>query len=347
MKIVLTDIEESHLETLSKKVRERWQYVRVRSILLSHRGWSGLQIGEILGIDESTVYEYQHRYVELGLDSYLERDYKGYLGQLDSHQISILREELKGRLYQSSQEVLDFIRNTFSIEYSESGATSLLHRIGFSYKKTKQVPCEANREKQEAFVELIEEKLAAQEAENSVIYFTDGVHPSHNTRSTYGWIETGKEFELQTVSGRDRININGAINPQNPTEIHTVIDETVNAQSTIKLFEKILEANPNKDKIYVFSDNAAYYRSKILKEWELNNPKIVHLFLPPYSPNLNPIERLWKFMRNKTIDTIFYRTKELFRAGIDSFFKNTAQFQDQLQSLITLNFHLFGLDFNL
>lgn len=347
MEIKLSPSELSDLELLSKKTQERWAYIRIRVIILSDKGWSGLMISESLGIDEGSVYAYQKSYASVGLGDYLKRGYSGFIGGLSYTQISTLRLELRGRLYRSSAEVGDFIFSSFGVKYTPNGVSSLLHRINFSYKKTKQVPCEANKNKQEAFIEDLSEKLAKQTAENSAIYFTDGVHPSHNTRSTYGWIETGKEFELQTLSGRDRININGAINAQNPTEIHTVIEETVNAQSTITLFEKILAANPHKDKVYIISDNAKYYRSKILQEWVENHPKIVHIFLPPYSPNLNPIERLWKFLRQKTIDVIFYRTKELFRAGIVSFFQNTALYEKELRSLITLNFHVFDLKFNL
>ena len=289
MEIQLSASELSELELLSKKTQERWVYIRLRVIILSHKGWSGLMISEILGIDEGSVYSYQKSYTSLGLADYLKRGYIGFIGRLDYTQLSKVRKELKSRLYRSSSEVGAYIFSSFGVKYTANGVSSLLHRINFSYKKTKQVPCEANKAKQEAFIEDLSEKLGKQEAENSVIYFTDGVHPSHNTRSTYGWIETGTEFELETLSGRDRININGAINAQNPTEIHTVIDESVNAQSTISLFEKILAANPHNDKIYIISDNAKYYRSKILKEWVENNPKIVHIFLPPYSQTSIPL----------------------------------------------------------
>ena len=74
--------------------------------------------------------------------------------------------------------------------------------------------------------------------------------------------------------------------------------------------------------------------------WIENTP-VKPIFLPPYSPNLNLIERLWKFMRKKIINTKFYRTKEEFRQAILKFFENINQYKDELSSLMTLNFHVF------
>ena len=77
----------------------------------------------------------------------------------------------------------------------------------------------------------------------------------------------------------------------------------------------------------------------------VENTLIVQVFLPPYSPNINLIERLWKFMRKKAIDPIFYRTKEKFRLGILSFFENIAQYETELKSLLTLNFRTIDSQF--
>ena len=179
---------------------------------------------------------------------------------------------------------------------------------------------------------------------NSVIYFTDGVHPTHNTRSLNGWIEKGKEHEIPTVSGRNRVNINGAVNAKKVTDVIIEVSETINAESTKRLYQKIIDANPKKTTIYVIADNARYYKNKELNKWIENTP-IIQVFLPPYSPNLNLIERLWKFMRKKAIDPIFYRTKVEFKEGILKFFKNIAQYETELKSLLTLNFHVINSQF--
>ena len=124
------------------------------------------------------------------------------------------------------------------------------------------------------------------------------VHPTHNTRSTYAWIEKGTKRQHATVSGRDRININALLRAKVPTDVITLGCDTINAQTTRQLYEKLLKANPKAKKIHLISDNARYYRNKGLMEW-LKTTIIEPIFLPPYSPNLNIIERLWKFLRKK------------------------------------------------
>ena len=122
------------------------------------------------------------------------------------------------------------------------------------------------------------------------------------------------------------MNINGRVNAGDVTDVITVDSERINAQSTKDLYQLALEKNPKAKKVIIISDNAKYYKNNELKEW-LKGTIITQIFLPPYSPNLNLIERLWRFLRKKVIDTEFYRTKELFREAINKFFKtlkNTA-----------------------
>ncbi|NJK83667.1 MAG: IS630 family transposase [Saprospiraceae bacterium] len=342
MSITINTDEKLALKKLQKQVQERWLYVRITSILMLSEGFSVFQISNILGIDDNSVYRYQKAYNELDLTVFLSRDYQGYFGKLDSVQLGKLCAELNSKLYTSTQEVCLYVQKTFGVKYSCQGMCHLLERLGFSYKKTKSVPCKADKSKQEAFLEQLAVLLAE---EDTVVYYTDGVHPTHNTRSLNGWILKGEEREIPTVSGRDRVNINGAVNARKPCEVFIEEGKTIDAQNTKALYEQLIQANPTAKKIYVIADNARYNRNKVLQEW-LENTKIVQVFLPPYSPNLNLIERLWKFTRKKIIDPIFYRTKEEFRTAILSFFKNIDQFEQELETLMTLNFRTIHSQFN-
>jgi len=86
----------------------------------------------------------------------------------------------------------------------------------------------------------------------------------------------------------------------------------------------------------VVCDTARYYQNKELRAW-LADKALVQVFLPPYSPNLNRIERLWKYLRQKIINTTFYRTKGEFRAAVQRFFTRLPEFGQDLASLLTRN----------
>jgi transposase len=179
----------------------------------------------------------------------------------------------------------------------------------------------------------IEQKLP----ENEVILFGDGVHPHHNTESTYAWIEKGKEKEILSNTGRVRVNINGAINPADPTDVIHHKSDTIDAASTIVWLSLIENHYPNKKIIHLYVDNARYYRSKDVSKY-LENSKIKIHFLPPYSPNLNPIERLWKFLKKEIIKSDYTPDPEVFKKRIDDFFNEIQAYKEQLNSLINTNF---------
>ena len=79
-------------------------------------------------------------------------------------------------------------------------------------------------------------------------------------------------------------------------------DDTINAESTIKLFEQIQRAYPEAIQITIICDNARYYLSKLVRVY-LEDSNIALMFLPPYVPNLNLIERYWKYFKKTSFMT--------------------------------------------
>lgn len=334
----LTDQDRELLRAVQKNERQKKNYVKVTVLLGLDKGKSPEELGDLLGITVSGVYRYVSYFKEKGIDNFLENAYLGYWGKLDSFQLAALAAELRTHFYRDSETIADWIAKEFGVFYTAEGLVPLLHRLGYVYKKTKQVPCEANLEQQSAFLAKVEDLLVNLPAEEAVFY-ADAVHPQHNTRSTYGWIAKGTEREILSVSGRKRMNINGVVNAKAPTEVLIVAAASVNAQSTWELYQKLEAAYPQKDKIYVICDNARYYKNKEL-QGKLLHSRIEQIFLPPYSPNLNLIERLWKFMRKKVIDNNFTRTFEDFKQKIHAFFQNIAQYKKELETLLIPHFHL-------
>ena len=339
MEFTLADSERQLLRQAQRACRGKAGYVPVTVLLLLDKGRPVPAIAEDLGLDQATVYRYVHTYREQGLVGYLRAEQPGYWGLLTSAQLAGLCRQLDQTLYFDCRAIAAWLADTYRVSYSISGLTDLLHQLGYAYKLTTAVPCEADAARQTAFVaEQLTPLLAAAEAGEAVVYFADAVHPTHNTRPSYVWTQKGKERPLLTVSGRHRVNLNAALNGHCPTRVH--LDETacVNAQSTQRLDQKLLEAHRT-GPVYVICDNARYYKNKALSAW-LTDKRLVQVFLPPYSPNLNLIERLWKFLRQKIIDTKFYRTKSAFKTAVLDFFTRLDEYGQELASLLTLKFHI-------
>ena len=100
----------------------------------------------------------------------------------------------------------------------------------------------------------------------------------------------------------------------------------LNSEATISFLRKIEKSYPNKSKIYLFSDNAKYYKNKAVKEY-LKKSKIALNHLPSYSPNLNPIERLWKWMKECVLYNTYYKEFDDFKLAIFGFLETLSKIE--------------------
>ncbi|OGV19068.1 MAG: hypothetical protein A2X47_09335 [Lentisphaerae bacterium GWF2_38_69] len=115
--------------------------------------------------------------------------------------------------------------------------------------------------------------------------------------------------------------------------------DMINAESTILLLKKIEEHYPTAPHVYLFSDNARYYQSEEVLNY-LRTSGIMLEKIPPYSPNLNPIERLWKFFHKQIHYNKYHATFAAFRLECLMFFERLDEYSEKLASLITLNFNV-------
>ena len=224
------------------------------------------EVARVLFLNKETIARYEKTYREEGgVKALCNVNYSGKPCELNSSQQEQVKSYVKRTWPQSTLPVVDFIQRSLGISYTQSGVVALLHRLGFSYKKPKQVPGKSDPDKQKQFIDDLR-KLEKELTQFDEIIYMDGVHPQHNSKPAYGWFEKGEEIPLRTNSGRERMNINGALN-SNSLEVLTVESNSVNAQSTIELFKKLEEKYPYAKRIVVVCDNARYYRSKLVSEY--------------------------------------------------------------------------------
>ena len=327
----------AELEKFHRSLRDKRQADRVKAVIALSKGWSAAQVAEILLFDEKTSRHYFERYQQGGLQTLLDDNYSGAEPKLDGHQMSELEGYLEEHILPDAKSVIAHIHKQYRVRYSLSGVTDLLHRLGFSYKKPTHVPGKQDPVQQQAFIEEYGQ-LKANKGENDPIYFADATHPQHNSIPSYGWIKKGQEKELKANCGRQRLNINGAINIET-LEPTTGFYDTINADSAIDLFSKIEAKHQDAQTIYIIVDNARYYHSRLLKEYT-EGTKIKLIFLPPYSPNLNLIERYWKFFKKKVMNNHYYETFAEFKRACESFFRKRKKYLPELQTLLIENFQI-------
>lgn len=177
--------------------------------------------------------------------------------------------------------------------------------------------------------------------EEERLYFIDATHPTKATKITNGGIKTGVDKPIETSESRTPINLIGVIAFNAPEQAIVKPYEYVNKESIMDFLSKIKETHPTISTLYVVLDGADYHSAKEIIE-KVETLKIQLHYLPPYSPNLNPIERLWKVMNAQVRNNQYFSTAQEFRRQILSFFEFTAPtIKKELSCRITDNFPLF------
>jgi transposase len=332
--------ELAELRAAHRAARDVREAYRINAVILLGKGRTPGDVADALLIDPDTARDYFKRYVKGGLDGLLRMSYVGSEALLDATQLAELDAHLQDRLHLTAESVGRWVEQRWGVRDTGSGMTAVLHRLGYVYKKAKLEPGKhPDPEVQEAFVEKYE-NINKNIAEGDVIYFMDATHPQHNPVIGCGWIKRGKEHPIHSNTGRQRLNINGAVNVQ-ALSAEIRFDETIDAVSTIALMRQLEQANPTALTIVVFCDNARYYKSKAVAEF-LATSRIQLVPLPPYSPNLNLIERFWKFFKRQVLYNRYYETFGEFRDACTKFFAELNAFAPKLRTLLAENFQIIG-----
>ena len=322
----LSDEERTQLRVQHKKERDKRICDRIKAVLLRDKGWTWMQISEALLLSEETLRKHLQDYQS---SKKLKPENGGSKEKLTFEQSQKLIEHLQSHTYLYTKDITVYVKSAYKINYSISGMCYWLKRNHFSYKKPSLVPGKANREIQEIWISEYF-KLKQSLEKDETICFVDGVHPTHNTQLSYGWIRKGVRKEICSNTGRQRLNISGAIDLFEG-KLHFQEDIMLNAKATITFLEKVEKAYPTKRKIHMFFDNARYYKNQAVKNY-LKESKIQAHFLPPYSPNLNPIERLWKWMKERVLYNTYYQEFDDFKQAVFGFLESVSNL-DPLSTL--------------
>ncbi len=329
--------ELAELRLAHRQVRDVREAYRINAVILLGRGRTAPDVADALLLDPETVRDYFKRYKAGGVEELLRMSYVGSEALLDPPQMAGLDAHLRTHLYLMAEAVARWVEQRWGVRYSLSGMTRVLHRLCYAYKKAKVTPGKADPERQKAFLADYE-KLKENKGEGDPIYFMDATHPQHNPVIGCGWIKRGKDFPIKSDTGRRRLNVNGAINAQSMSAAIR-FDETIDATSAIALLQQLEQANPTAACIIVICDNARYYRSRAVKAY-LEGSRVHLEFLPPYSPNLNLIERFWKFFKRQVLYNRYYETFDQYKDACRKFFADLGAHVPRLRTLLAESFEV-------
>jgi len=328
----LTAQERADLQKHHKRERDKRICDRIKAVLLYDDGYSYSEIARILLLDDETIRRHLKAYFS---KHKLKPENGGSQSHLTTHESEALKTHLREVTFLYVKDICAYVNKRFNKVYSVSGMTKWLKSNNFRYKKPHGVPAKADMERQAAFIAYYD-ALKAKQGRKDVIYFVDSSHPQHQTKLSYGWIERGTRKPEKMTACQKRVNLIGAINLDSHEVQHRQV-QWVNGESIEAFLQQLIDANPEAENIHIIWDNAGYHKSEKILLF-IEGTKITPHYLPPYSPNLNPIERLWKLMHEHVTYNRYYPKFADFTEAILGFFENIDSYQDIIKRRINDNF---------
>ena len=337
-----------------QSAREKHADPRVRSRLTvlwyKSLGKTNQLIADLVGYSTRQVLRILQLYAREGLESVMTFGELGRPGAIDEH-----RERIKQELTAHPVATVDVARRRIEeltgVSLEKTRTRDVLHSLGFRWRKTAAIPVPPKKsvaEHIEIQAEFLKQKLLPllQEAQvgRGLVYFVDAAHFVLASQVGHVWCPT--RLFVRAASGRQRFNVLGAIDPIHlnfidVTSANTQADtKYVNSQTVCELLERIHTQHPT-EKVSLVLDNARYQRNEKVRAMadELN---IDLVFLPSYSPNLNLIERVWRFVRARALSTRHHTNFGDFQAAIVGTLSELGGgLREQLARLLTLQFQTF------
>lgn len=305
------------------------------------QGYSRSEASVIAGVSQSSVCNYIKMYNKGGLPAILSLNYKGPCDALVGHRVEIAAM-LEADPPRTAKEAASRIGATTGVHLRERQVARYLHQMGFRPIKTGQIPGKADPQKQSAFIAATLACLVAQAFKGQcMLFFMDAAHFTLGDFSTRVWSRT--RLFLPSGAGRNRINVLGAIDLVKRELIEITNTDYVNVETVKALLDKIAAAYKGMP-IYIVLDNARYQHCEAVKAYA-ESLGITLKFLPPYSPNLNLIERLWRLVRKEALDGEYYDSPAKFHAAIRDIvarIDTDPDIRQKVETLITPKFQTFS-----
>lgn len=315
---------------------------KMEALYLKSQGVEHQEICRLCRISKMTLTTYLKQYQGGGLERLKEFGYAGPSSALDEH-ATPLEAYFKEHPPRTTAEAQQIIREQTGIERSPTQVQAFMKRLGMKCRKVGYVPGRAanpdKQAEQEAFqTQQVEPRLEEAQAGKRAVLYMDAAHFVHGAYLGMVWCFT--RLFIASPSGRQRFNVLGAVDAVTK-QIFAVTNETyINAESVCLLLTQIAAAYVGMP-ITLVLDNARYQKCEVVLR-QAAALGIELLYLPSYSPHLNLIERLWRFVRQECLYSKYYPKFDGFKQAIADCIQTAhTKHRDELETLLAWNFQSF------
>ena len=311
----LPDVSLEDLKAMQGKESCHKTRMRLQASIHRKRGLSLDAISDAIGYARSTVYGWLMRLAVGGIECRHDCKSPGRPCRLSErdriHLDGILRASPKksgfGSDMWTARMVASHIGNAFGIKYCVSGVLRLTDRMNFSVRKRRPVPYNtATKEELEKYVADTAKKIATHHSNGYKLFCFDAASIINTPVPKYGILPRGERDTVPVNYSKKGVHVIGAMG-QDTVELD--YPENLKAEGIIAFFKRLCEKH---EKIFVILDNAGAHTGRAMKDYvKSQKGRVVLCFLPPRTPQHNPIEMLWRELKRAISNTFFNGSDEM------------------------------------
>ena len=298
---------------------------RFRIIILAIGGWTAPEIAMAVGLARRTCQLWIQRYNEQGVDRLFDREGRGRRPPLTPEQERQMRERIDGGPLPEDKvcslrgaDIKNILENEFDVCRSLSATYDLLHRLGYSCLQPRPEHYKCDRKLQERFKqELPEElgKIAKAHPEKLIrVYFQDEARFGQQGSMTRVWAPKGSRPRVVRQTEYQYVWVIGAVCPKTG-RAEGLLSPRLNVDVINVFLSEFSQRLPEDEHAVMIWDGAGFHTGKRVVVPE----NVTLIVLPPYSPELNPIENLWHYLKSHYWSNRTYASYEaLEKAAMDS-----------------------------
>ena len=312
---------------------------KMEAVYLKSQGLPHSEICRLTRISENTLRSFLRQYQDGGIERLKRTDWAGTTSELDEHRAT-LEEFFRRNPPRSTAQAAAEIERITGVKRGPTQVRQFLKGLGLKFRKLGMIPAKADADAQREFLdERLWPRLRQAQRLRRVVCFVDAAHFLHAPFLGYLWCFV--RLLVRGPSGRKRFNVLGAIDAVTH-ELTTVVNDTVIDARAICVLLRKLSSRYAGLPLTLVLDNARYQKCALVQQLA-HELRIELLYLPAYSPNLNLIERLWKFVKKECLSCRYYEDFARFKAAFMECLEGVeGKHKAAVASLLTLNFQTFN-----
>lgn len=320
--------------------RETLEQYRFRALELREKGWKVNKIAEAFGLNSGSVSHWFTKVERTGKESLKSRKAKGKEPKIKLNErleiIEWLKEDARSFGFPTPlwtcKQIKILIKKKFNKTLSISNVWELLKKANLTPQKPKKVAFEKDEKAVKKWIReewpKINEIVRRQQA---MLYFQDEAGVSLIPYLKTTWAPKGETPVIKVTGKKGGICVSSAISPAGRM-VFRIEKGRMTSETYIDFLAKIILQHPRR-KVVVISDNAPIHKSKVIQSFLLSNQTKISLFnIPSYSPELNPDEHIWSYLKTHELVAHQVQNKKELKKIVDKKMRKIAKKESLIQS---------------